>query len=419
MTLRRFSWLAGGLLLVVALVVGQAWSPSAAEGSGLPKPVLTGIAVDAAALSHLGGTVTVTAATTNAATCTLKSNHAVTGLPSTVPCTGSSVAFSVQLRGDTGRNPVGYKLTLTASGHGRTTAKVIVMVNRNPLDCTQPGPGQNLAGCTIPIYSYVDLSGADLTGATLMGSGMADVKLSSAVLTGATVEGIQLVGEPLVDAVVSGTQFGSTTMQRISSGGIQGMAASLPSQWRQCGGYLVGPTADLHGADLHGLTCPGVFVFDNLTGADVAGADFTGASFYGAVGLGLVGSPAALPAGFGIVGGLLVGPGVSLVGADVTGLDLSPFDLSDVRSGSITGTPAALPANWGLVAGYLVGPGADLVSAALAGADLAGADLTDANLGGADLTGADLAGVVWSDTLCPDGSNSDVDGGTCVGHFEG
>jgi uncharacterized protein YjbI with pentapeptide repeats len=86
--------------------------------------------------------------------------------------------------------------------------------------------------------------------------------------------------------------------------------------------------------------------------------------------------------------------------------------------------------------------GAFLENAVLKGADLrngneSNADFTNANLQGvnffgsnlsqgifrhADLTGAhlqaaNLFGAVWSDTICPDGTNSDADGSTCVNHF--
>jgi hypothetical protein len=60
--------------------------------------------------------------------------------------------------------------------------------------------------------------------------------------------------------------------------------------------------------------------------------------------------------------------------------------------------------------------GAFLRDADLRGAKLDGADLTGADLTGADLTGASLTGVVWGDTTCPDGRNSDEVGGTCAGH---
>jgi hypothetical protein len=53
----------------------------------------------------------------------------------------------------------------------------------------------------------------------------------------------------------------------------------------------------------------------------------------------------------------------------------------------------------------------------LAGADLRGANLTNVDLTGSSLAQAKLAGVTWSNTTCPDGSNSDTHGKTCVGHL--
>jgi len=74
-------------------------------------------------------------------------------------------------------------------------------------------------------------------------------------------------------------------------------------------------------------------------------------------------------------------------------------------------------------------PSADLQGANLVGASLRDADLRDANLDGADLTRADLSGadltgasiqnVTWSDTICPDGENSETVGNTCAGHLSG
>jgi len=77
--------------------------------------------------------------------------------------------------------------------------------------------------------------------------------------------------------------------------------------------------------------------------------------------------------------------------------------------------------------------GADLNDALLYDADLSGADLSNvnfdyawlngANLTGADLSGADLryaddlTGVYWYNTICPDGTNSDDNGDTCVNNL--
>jgi hypothetical protein len=63
--------------------------------------------------------------------------------------------------------------------------------------------------------------------------------------------------------------------------------------------------------------------------------------------------------------------------------------------------------------------GASLEGANLQGANLQGSNLEDSNLTGANLTGATMQGanlheVTWSNTTCPDGTNSNNDGGTCV-----
>jgi hypothetical protein len=108
---------------------------------------------------------------------------------------------------------------------------------------------------------------------------------------------------------------------------------------------------------------------------------------------------------------------------------------SPVMTQVVTGTPCQSLAGCNLHGLNLSGahlPGADLSNANLNGANLTGADLSGANLSGAnlnkaDLTGADLSGanvtganlnkVTWSNTTCPDGTNSDADGGTCPGHL--
>jgi len=70
---------------------------------------------------------------------------------------------------------------------------------------------------------------------------------------------------------------------------------------------------------------------------------------------------------------------------------------------------------------------ANLKRANLARANLSGAILKDTNMMGANLTNVDLTGarlnganvkdVIWSNTICADGTNSKAHGGTCVGHL--
>lgn len=79
--------------------------------------------------------------------------------------------------------------------------------------------------------------------------------------------------------------------------------------------------------------------------------------------------------------------------------------------------------------GSAVLTGADLTGTNLTGATLTGANLTDvifsnttmvgANMQGAITTGADLSSnpaIVYGNTICPDGTNTDYNGGTCEGH---
>jgi RNA polymerase sigma factor (sigma-70 family) len=109
---------------------------------------------------------------------------------------------------------------------------------------------------------------------------------------------------------------------------------------------------------------------------------------------------------------------------------------SAVLTQVVTKTPCASLARCNLsrlnlTAANLVGANltsANLNRANLTGAGLADTNLTGANLGHANLTGADLTGVTvtrstnltkvtWADTTCPDGTNSNADGGTCASHL--
>ncbi len=60
---------------------------------------------------------------------------------------------------------------------------------------------------------------------------------------------------------------------------------------------------------------------------------------------------------------------------------------------------------------------ADLTKANLSNTNLTNVNFTGANLTQANLSGTTLTGVSWSNTTCPDGTNSNNDGNTCVGHL--
>jgi hypothetical protein len=109
-------------------------------------------------------------------------------------------------------------------------------------------------------------------------------------------------------------------------------------------------------------------------------------------------------------------PCAALAGCNLHGLDLSNAILAgaDLSSGTDLSNANLAKANLS---------GANLSYANLSGAnlnkvDLTGANLTGANLTGANLNQANLDGVTWSNTTCPDGTNSSVSTPeTCVGHL--
>jgi uncharacterized protein YjbI with pentapeptide repeats len=161
--------------------------------------------------------------------------------------------------------------------------------------------------------------------------------------------------------------------------------------------------ADLTGADVDGADLS----FAILTGADLSGAELSGANLNGITSGGITGTPAALPTGWALDNGYLIGPGSTITGADLGGTDLTSTDLNyDTLTGdSFAGDDLA-----GVLFNY-----ATLTNDDFTGANLSGANLSFANLIGVDFTDTDLSGAIFNDTTCPDGTNSNNDGGTCIG----
>jgi carbonic anhydrase/acetyltransferase-like protein (isoleucine patch superfamily) len=137
---------------------------------------------------------------------------------------------------------------------------------------------------------------------------------------------------------------------------------------------------------------------------------------------------------------VIVSVGATLIGVGVDRLTKSP-----VSSPGTTTTNPWIPIT---VNGCIVEPNADCPNANLSNYDLAGADLTHANLSGANLsydyfsvanlsganltnanmngdelwspngqTLSDVASVTWSNTTCPDDTNSNNDNGTCANNL--
>lgn len=106
--------------------------------------------------------------------------------------------------------------------------------------------------------------------------------------------------------------------------------------------------------------------------------------------------------------------------ANLTGANLSGANLTSARLSGATLTNANL-SGANLASGNF--SGANFSGANLTNATLTSSNLKNANFSGADLAGATgmssaaLSGAVWSNTTCPDNTNSGSDGGTCLNNL--
>jgi uncharacterized protein YjbI with pentapeptide repeats len=189
------------------------------------------------------------------------------------------------------------------------------------------------------------------------------------------------------------------------------------------------PGMDLAGCDLGGASLANT----NLYGADLVAAnlgnvnppdasDLSGANLAGSNGVGanLIETKATNATSFeaanltAAVAAFAQWPGANLGFVIANGINLNTADLTGANLGGGSFAYANLhSANL---------PGANLNGGSFAHSDLSGANLLNANLTFANLTDATtdsftvVGGVTWSNTTCPDGTNSNNDGNTCVGH---
>lgn len=147
---------------------------------------------------------------------------------------------------------------------------------------------------------------------------------------------------------------------------------------------------------------------------------------------------AVIPSG-GLRGTNLTGKNYS--GADLSGQNISGSNLSNGTFNNVNFSTANLSGSNGSLGSYtssnftsanLAGgnfsganfTGSNFTSAILTGANVSSANFTNVNFTGANLKGssfhgATTTGVTWSNTTCPNGTNSNNDDGTCVGQGGG
>lgn len=273
-----------------------------------------------------------------------------------------------------------------------------------------PAPGIDWLGCNL---TDANLTGADLSGADLLGTTLVNANLTDSNLSGANLAAAQLNNTSFTGASLTGVRSGSITTL--------GGSVTLPASWTLAEGYLMGPEADLADAQFLPMDLP-------LGAVDLQGANLTGAGFGGNA-LDGTNLTAANLAGADLSDVTLESvnvTGAQFSGANFLNLRMYTYSLDNITP--VTGVAASLPENWTQVGNYLLGPTVIAQDANISGADLAGVDLwagnlinttLSGNLTGADLYGAGIASVggTLSDTICPDGTNSDADGEDCSSHL--
>ena len=111
--------------------------------------------------------------------------------------------------------------------------------------------------------------------------------------------------------------------------------------------------------------------------------------------------------------------GCDLAGADLLNSDLAgqAFVGDDLAQADLSGADARGTVIFFTNIDRANLTGADFSDAKLVFVNLAHANLTNADFSGSTLYGVNVSGVTWSNTTCPDATQSNADGGTCVGHL--
>ena len=106
----------------------------------------------------------------------------------------------------------------------------------------------------------------------------------------------------------------------------------------------------------------------------------------------------------------------TVANANFTGamLTCATFDSAELANGNFNRVSAAGVRFTSAVLGNATFNGAYLENASFAGAELGNNVFTNANLQGADFSGAVWGLLTFNNTICPDGTNSDSNGGSCA-----
>ncbi len=259
---------------------------------------------------------------------------------------------------------------------------------------------------SLGIFTTANLSGTDITGTNFYQSHLQGADLSYAYFyPGYTINESAACLDP-PQHMFTGADLTNADFTGFDSGN----PGAGPSGYILCEGNTQWMSYSFQGAILAGA----VFNDAQLDSVDFRGADLTGVEM-NPVYLQRTNFTDANLSGATIVrsygGGYPPGSftGATMIGASITGdFWASSFDGADLTDGSVQMTYLSWDVSFigsTLVrTNITISSGGDEI-------DFTDADLTDATV---TITGPT---IIWSNTTCPNGTNSDNNGGTCVGHL--
>ncbi|MFT6398736.1 MAG: hypothetical protein ACJAYU_003498 [Bradymonadia bacterium] len=300
--------------------------------------------------------------------------------------------------------------------------------------CDQECFEADVVDCADADLAEANLSGRDLSFGDFSRAILDDLNVSTAILTEAILDDVSAIATRFIEA--------DLTMASLSGGDFTDasfrdgvLSSTAGTEIVMAGAILIDATADdiiwsgvtLTGADFSrasmlranlsdAVARETVFDLVDASYGDARGADFTDASMVE----------------FGFFAGFATGTDFTRVILAEANLGEANLSTSVMRNADLSEVSAALANlrdcdlfgaifNGANLAGAILtdadGTQADFTNANLSGANLTDMDLTNGILTGASLEGATLTGVVWSNTMCPDGTNSTDNGDTCEGHF--
>lgn len=261
-----------------------------------------------------------------------------------------------------------------------------------------PGTGADFSGQEQPSLDFEDQSVrcASFDGAALAGVSFVNADATGASFVGATIDNSRMDG-----AVLIGADFSGATL----------------SQVRLTGADLRG--ADLRSADVSGVRWDGAICPDGLASEDSGGScDLTRDPL--PVTVDATDTVAVAPIEFKPLCAPDSGEDFSaqeLVGEDFRRADLrcASFAGATINGGNFRDADASAADFSGAAINEVSFDTTALFGASFVDVDVTKTQFRNVNLIGADLTGTTFSDVRWVNTVCPNGVNSDVAGGTCAG----